>query len=407
MTTAPDEATEALVLKVGGKPYKGWTEARITRALDKTVSDFDLALSERWPGQDTPWPLLPFTACQLFLGTELLLTGYIDYYGPEVDDTKHAVRCTGRSKTGDLADCEPDIKSGQFTGYTLVQIARSICAPFGIEVVDLANATQTFPDATMERCETAHRFLERLGRLSGVLLTDDEQGRLVLTRAGSGKATTAIVQGKNMLRGAAKLNGARRFSIYIVKGQHGLGGHGKGSVNAPPGLGTADGKPAGADVAQTDDEDEPTPAATPQVITQQRATATDSGVPRYRPHVVMAESQLDQAGMQERANWLARYSAGKAREAEVTVRGFRQSDGTRWTVNSMVTLTAAWLGFNEDLLIAGVKMTIGARGKITEMVVGPPDAYAPDPGEVKLHKPHKGKKGKGVIDLGAVGTADG
>jgi prophage tail gpP-like protein len=78
VTTAPNEATEALVLKVGGKPYQGWTEARITRALDKTVSDFDLALSERWPGQDTPWPLLPFTACQLFLGTELLLTGYID-----------------------------------------------------------------------------------------------------------------------------------------------------------------------------------------------------------------------------------------------------------------------------------------------------------------------------------------
>ncbi|MGI4851900.1 MAG: phage baseplate assembly protein, partial [Janthinobacterium lividum] len=143
----------------------------------------------------------------------------------------------------------------------------------------------------------------------------------------------------------------------------------------------------------------------PKVITQQRATCVDPGVPRFRPHVVMAESQLDQGSMQERAQWLARYSAGKAREATVQLRGFRQADGTRWVQNTMVTLTAAWLGFDEDLLIAAVEMKIDENGKSTQLLLGPPDAFAPDPGEVKRHKA-KGKKakGKGGINLSTMGS---
>lgn len=411
MTTAPDEAIEQISVIANGQKFQGWTTLKLKRALDRTISDFDLTMSERWPGQMQAIQLLPFTAVQIMLGNELLLTGYVDSYVPQVEGTSHTVRVAGRSKTCDLADCEPDIKSGQFTGYTLAQIARSICAPFGIAVVDLVNSNQTFPDATMERCETAHRFLERLGRLCGVLLTDDEQGRLVLTTAGSGRATTAIVQGRNMLKGHAQLTGAKRYSIYIVKGQHGLGGHGKGAI-APnlKDLGTNTAKSAGAAAVEAEDEDEDEEAdeaepAKPAVITQQRATCSDPGVPRFRPHVVMAESQLDQASMQERAQWLARWSAGKAREATVTVRGFRQADGTRWTQNAMVTLTAPFLGFDEDLLIAGVEMSLEDSGKRTTLLLGPPDAFAPDPGEVKRHKVKgaKKKKGKFAPDLGTLG----
>jgi prophage tail gpP-like protein len=77
----------------------------------------------------------------------------------------------------------------------------------------------------------------------------------------------------------------------------------------------------------------PPPAGTVQ--TQQRAEAVDIGVPRYRPRVTMAESQLDVAGMQLRANWQRNFAFGHATEANVTVPGWRQPDGTLWRINRM------------------------------------------------------------------------
>jgi prophage tail gpP-like protein len=66
---------------------------------------------------------------------------------------------------------------------------------FKIDVVVRTDVGEPFPDATIERHETGFAFLERLCRLRPVLATDDEQGRLVLTRAGSDRAHDALLQG--------------------------------------------------------------------------------------------------------------------------------------------------------------------------------------------------------------------
>jgi hypothetical protein len=50
-------------------------------------------------------------------------------------------------------------------------------------------------------------------------MTDDEQGRLVLTKAGSDSAHDALLQGPggNVQWASAVLSGARRFSHYKVR----------------------------------------------------------------------------------------------------------------------------------------------------------------------------------------------
>ncbi len=351
MPSYPDR----LSLLIGGRRYWGWKTARVSCGIDRCVSDFRFEVSERWMGQGIPWKILPYADCQVLIDDEAILTGYVEDYTPRIGPLEHGTEISGKSKTGDLIECTPEIDGGQFRGYSLAAIARAVCALFGIDVVvEASGASQTFDTVQIERCETAFTFLERLGRLSGVLLTDDPLGRLVLTTAGTVQATGSLVEGVNIQSASARLSSRGRFSHYIVKGQAGLSG---GATSVQTGL---------------------------------RAEAVDSDVPRFRPKVVMAESQLSLLQMQQRANWLKQSAFGRATEADITVAGWRQADGTLWTRNRLVTVLSPTLGVSADLLIARAEFAITAQaGKVTTLHVGPVQAYTPDPGAVRLRK-HRG-----------------
>lgn len=365
-----------LTLLIGGRAYAGWMKARLARGIDRFCADFDVEVSERWQGQNAPWQIQPFQACQIRIGSDTVLTGYVEAYKPRFDARMHRVRICGRSRTCDLVECTPDIPSGQYRGYTLEAICRGVCALFGISVVVNTDATMVVADATIERCETAYTFLERLGRLAGVLMTDDADGNLVLCGVGATRASGALVQGQNILRAEADLDVRRRFSDYIVKGQTGeTAGSGAGGIYRDlAGPGPVIG-----------------PSATGPVNCGLRAVAHDGSVPRYRPHVTLAESQLGAAQMQQRANWQMHYAFGRATKARIEVAGWRQPDGTLWRENQIVPVTAPWLQVDQDLLVVGVDYRIDEHeGRVTTLSVGPVEGYTPDPGQVRIHK-HKGK----------------
>jgi prophage tail gpP-like protein len=367
-------------------------------------------VSERWPGQDEAWLVRPFSECVVSLGSDPVLTGYVDAYRPSFDHASHSVRIHGRSRTEDLIDCTPDIQSGQFAGYTLAAIARSICALFKIEVVVETDAAEVIvADAKLQRSETAWTFLERLCRPAGVLACDDAQGRLVLTRAGATRAAGALVQGKNILRATAVIDVHRRHSDYIVKGQHGVGGARSGGLDlselAGPGPAFTPGAGGGTDVSTDtgDAWDVGEAGETGVVQTAQRGFSHDAGVPRYRPKVSLAESQLTQEGMQLRADWQRAFAYGRSINIHVDVQGWRQPDGKLWVVNQLVPVTSGWMGIDRDLLVAEVEYLLDDRGgRVTRLLLGPIEGYTPDPGQVKFRR----QRGEGHGRTGRGGSLD-
>ncbi len=366
--------TEDIALIVAGNRYTGWTDIRLERRIDRMTTRFAASVVTGLSTFKPAWSIDPFTSFMLKAGKDHLLTGYLDDYAADLSGKNHSIRVSGRSKTEDLIDCTPDIRSGQFKGYTLEQIARSICQLYGIGVIVQTPATQVFLDATLQRGETAFAFLERMARLSSVLLIDDEQGNLVLTMAGNSRAAGRLEQGVNIKRGSLKQDVRKRFSEYIVKGQHPIGS-------------------AAANAGGLNGLGNPSPTSVAPVITNQRAVATDTGVPRYRPMVLMAEAVLDQAGMQARANWERNFAYGRSVEVEITVVGWRQPDGNLWRLNELVSVSAPWLRVDQDLLIVGVDFSLSnSTGFETTLKLGPIEGYTPDPGQVKMHA-RKGKAG--------------
>ena len=78
---------------------------------------------------------------------------------------------------------------------------------------------------------------------------------------------------------------------------------------------------------------------------------------------------------------------GKALTTTYTVQGWRQTNGALWKHNTLVRVIDPIIGFDRIMLIARVTYTLTEAGMITNMEVGPPDSFEPEP-----HDPHKNRK---------------
>ena len=159
-----------LRLEIGGALYGGWTSVSIRRGIGQVAGTFDLSVSERWPGQTVPSPIQPGASCRVLIDGRPVITGYVDDVRMSYNGTSHEVTVSGRDKTCDLVDCCPP--SMQLSGATLAGIARSLAAPFGIDVVDKAGTTAV-PGFKPNPGDTCFEILEQLSRASGVFLTTD------------------------------------------------------------------------------------------------------------------------------------------------------------------------------------------------------------------------------------------
>jgi prophage tail gpP-like protein len=388
-------------LLAGGEIYSGWLEMKITRKLEQASSEFDLTVSERWPIEGNAWQIFPGTPCEIRLEGELVLTGYVDAYEPSADGTSHGITCKGRSKTMDFVDCSVTQTEGQFVGLTPGELTKLLAQPFGIEVV-IEKDGDVIADAQVQQGEKCFALVERLVRLQELLVTDDAQGRLVLTRAGANKSSSTLVQGVNLLKLSAKHDNHERFSDYIVKAQRpanrsydDFGETGDALRAIPAGLGH------GARFAMERAVGEKR-ATAPKALTQIIGTVKDDGVTRYRPLVIIAEGQADDAEAAKRADWEMRRRLAKSKVATVSVVGWRQEDGRLWQQNEMIWIRSKYLGLDQEMLIGAVSFSYGAGGEITDLELTLPDAFLPDP-KRKTKQPAKGGAGGGKGDGGSGG----
>lgn len=371
-------------LRIGDRDFEAWKEIKVTRGLDRLAGDFALRIAEaRAPAEaDRPFAIRVFDPCEIRLGEDLVLTGHVDAVLPAMDREQHEILILGRSRTADLVDCQIEIEGGEFRNADLGAIARAVCARFGIAVVAEAPLGEPFDIAAFERTETAFDFLERLARQRGVLLTDDAAGRLVIARAGETTAQGRVAQRENLLAAIGELNGAKRFSRYVILSQLGALAEVSPSADALP-------EPRG-----------PGGEAQPGIL----GLALDREVPRYRPHVGMAEQALTAPQAEARALWQAAHAAGRGIRARLTVPGWRQEDGAPWAVNQRIPCRVPWLRLDGEMLIASVTFTLTERwGRRTVLEVGPVQGFTPEP----LAEQRGGSAGRSGQNWAADGIARG
>lgn len=335
-----------LKLLVNGKSFEGWKGITIKRSMKAISGSFDLSAVDRWADEQQPWLILPGDTCVVTIDGEEVITGYVDDAKPKFSGNEKEFGITGRDKTGDLVDCSIDFRPGYYLNITLPNLCKKIGAFFGIGV-SVDRSVQGIPGFSawkINQGESCFETLNRAAQMRGVLLTNDGKGNIVITRAGTSRAATSLVQGQNILSAQATYSFKERFSEIKVKAQDG------GLSGAEPG-----------------------------VWSNLIAVAKDPSVKRFRPLTIVAEGAATQGVCRLRAQWEVATRTGKSAPVSVSVVGWRQGDGSLWRPNQLCTVKAPWLGVNLELLITEVTLKQDNGGKTTDLLLEPASAYVPDP----------------------------
>lgn len=349
---------DKVTLRVNGQDYAGWLEVEITAGIERQARDFNLAITRTWPGAtDIPRRVVPGDVAEVWIGSDKVLTGYIDATPISYDQGQVTVGVKGRSKTADLVDCAADFGKGQWRSRKIESIAADLAKAYGVKVITEVETGPAITDHQIDPGETAFESIGRLLTLRQLLSTDNADGNLVLINPGSsGRATTSLQLGKNILSGQAGLDYKDVYSDYVCKGQR-----------------------SGSDLDAA------------EVLAESVSKVSNKKAKRYRLLVITQTGQVDVQTCADRVNYESKYRLAKALESNYTVQGWRKSDGSLWVPNQMVRVVDPIIGFDDDMLIVEVTYRISEEGTTTNIKVGPKAGYIPSPEAVKQAKAKKSK----------------
>lgn len=363
----------AVSIKVNGREYGGWKSVKIDIGIDQLTRAFALEVTDTFPGNTDFHRLRNGELVQLFIGEDLVCTGYITVVAVSYDGKNVRVQVQGKSKTVDLVECCPVAKYGMassggdnswkgvvvgkdgakneippagiqttsWKGIRTSEIMASLAAPYGIAVHALNELGDKLTNHTVVPGETVHKSINRLITKDNLVVTDDEAGDLVIVDVGdAGDCTDSLELGKNILTGKASFDASKLFSRYVVLGQH-------------SGTDTDFGRSASEDKGIVDSK----------FVT--------------RPRLLVIKDQGQSAKMTcgKRADFERRYREAQYQSATYTVQGWRQSDGNLWKVNSVVRVLDKLLGIKDSLLIVKLTFSLSAQGMTTALTVLPVDGY--------------------------------
>lgn len=340
-----------LRLVVGGRQYGGWKAINVVRSMESLAGSFDLDVSDRWGGQDVPWPIREEDPCRVAIDGETVIDGYVDKRRISVTGKQRNLGFAGRDRAAALVDSSAVLDRWTFRNASVLDVARAVAAPFGVPVSLQAGLVlpKAQPKLVVNPGDSPYEVMQRAGAYAGVLFVSDGAGGVVIVRAGSIRATTALVEGENVLEAGVEYDASQRFARYVIATQ-------------TPGSDTAS-----------------------AAATRVRAEATDESVRRReRVLLIRPDAGVTTDYARQRADWEARVRAAMAESVTVTVVGWRQPSGPLWPVNALVKVQIPSIGVDGDMLIAEVGHAISNSGEVSNLSLVRPDAFLPEPRLAKV-----------------------
>ena len=337
-----------LTLIVNNQSISGWESIRVTRGIEQCPSSFDISLTESFPGEVAEVVVSPGDPCRVLIGSDLVITGYVDRYHPSITSNSHTIRITGRGRCQDLVDCAAEWPGCAIMGSSALEIAQKLALPYGITVsatqVDVGPA---IPMMILNQGETPYELIERVCRFRGLLAYELPDGGLFLTQTGTVSAASGFTEGQNVQAASIQYSMDQRFSEYLALRM------------AVDNLGDTGNTDAGGNILA------------PPVV--------DAGVPRHRRMVIIAQS----GGMDvcvRTAIWEMNRRAGRSNALTLTTDSWRDADGVLWTPNTLVLLVLPHLKLQQATwLIGSVTYNLDENGTTAELTIMPPGAFLPQP----------------------------
>jgi len=334
-----------LTLLVESQEVSGWNSIRVTRGIERCPSDFDIEMTERYAGEISTLVVKPGDACQVKLGNDVVITGYIDKVTPSISENQHTIRVAGRGMCQDLVDCSAEWPGGQISSQTVLTTAIMLAAPYNITVNATCEVGAVIAQTNIQFGESPYEIIERLCRWRALLVYDQPDGSLLLSDVGTTMAASGFTEGINIEKAALEYSIDGRFSEYWTSSQ---------SADVLGDIGDAG---------------------------YLHAVSKDPLVPRHRRHFFHCEASASGLNLlQRRADWEAKRRLGRSAKLSITTDSWRDSSGALYTPNTLVPLNISSLRIvNKAWLISEISYKRNQDGTTCDLVIMPDQAFSIGP----------------------------
>ena len=217
-----------LSIRSGGKEFSNWDAATVERGIETAASSFSFSATTIG-GQIIP--IREGSEVEVLADGVKILTGWVDKYLVGYDGDDHIINIIGRSLTSDLIDCSVPF-SKEFETIDILAFFNVVSQKFGIETIENDNL---FTDKEIklskflikaivapEIGQTAFEFLESYARYFQILMTDNEIGNLVITRASTELSKNALInvigdKNNNIKRANRETDLSNLYGKYITQ----------------------------------------------------------------------------------------------------------------------------------------------------------------------------------------------
>ena len=358
---------DEVTIQVGALRFQGWQTVQITRSCESMPNHWAVSASAEFLDGDALAGTRPGQACLIYIGLDLVITGWIDRRSIAIDAHNHQVTLSGRGITRNLVDCsadlvhDPDLRGGMINGENTLGLARRLCAAYGIEARSaVADHGVPIPEFQVMLGETPYQIIESVARYAGFLVYEDEYGALVLDRVGTQAHSSGFSLPGNIEAINAERSVDQRYSEYLVVY---FGVEQLGELSN---------------------------------LANRRANKLDSTLDEFRLKIIVSEQNaplpsevqpavFNDAIAVQRANWECARRIGRSQAASITCDSWRDSADKLWTPNRLAPVEAPKADITgAQWVIGSVTFRKDMSGTHADLILMPPHAFDPDPKPLNL-----------------------
>ena len=356
-----------ILIKINGWPFTDWNNLLISKDIESVAGSFEFNLVSK----DEEWfPLMEGNQVEILHGKTPVLTGFIDFVGPDLDADDRTIIVSGRDNTGDLVDCTYDGNKTEFVGEQGIDVIATELISQYKDSISLISKLDQVPVLSKFKYDPGEKIwdaLERAASEAGVIFQPSGAGDLILTKLASVPEPVKLIEGENILRCYANYDNSARYSHYTI-------------IAELPGTDAPTGEELEDDPEAVPGEDELDRKDRREVTNKKTFMkhAFDLNVTRYRPLTIIAESKMTYNAAQMRINWEMAVRSARAFEASVTLFGWSYFDRP-WLPNQIITIRSPKNEiYDLKVIIKSVDYSFDEDGTTTTLFLTGPDAYKPE-----------------------------
>ena len=201
-------------IKIQGKDYSQFDQLTVTRSFNSLAStfSFDANFNIEDPDQRLLFRPYGFRKCEIFADGNLELTGVI-LTQKFLDDPKaRLTKVSGYSVTGVLQDCQIPTSAYplQTDNESLNNIAKRLVSKFGLKLISEDPAgREIIEKSTAKSSETVLTYLSSIAAQKNLVLTHDNEGRVVLAKVNANAKPIASLREGVGVRMSLECNGQK------------------------------------------------------------------------------------------------------------------------------------------------------------------------------------------------------